>query len=198
MHDTQTLQLILTAVAAGALLLQVIFMIVLATIASKAVKRVTEEMEEYRSSIIPVIDKIRPIVDKTKEMVDKAAPKVDEITTHLTAVSKSLREQTITIQGATEDIIGRTRNQAGRVDGILTSVFNGLEKAGTVMSDAVSKPMRQISGILASVKAAVESLRESETINAPPVQRAVTPRYDNGDSFPGARPASPTPTEIRR
>jgi methyl-accepting chemotaxis protein len=192
MHDPQTLQLILTAVAAGALALQTIFMIVLAVIALKAIKTVREEMAEYRSEIIPLIDKIKPIVDKTREVVDKVAPRVDEITGQLTIISNSLREQTADIQAAANDIIDRTRRQAGRVDSMMTSVLNRVERAGEFVSGAVAKPMRQVSGLIASVKAAVDTLREQPQPTAPPppppAPRVVPTRFSSeGEPLPGSR-----------
>ena len=197
MHDTQTIQLVLTAVAAGALALQTIFMIVMTVIAMKAMNTVKKELEEYRSVVIPVAEKMKPIVDRVNTMVNDLAPRIDEIGTQVTAMSKSLREQTAELQLATHEIIDRTRKQANRVDGITTSVLNRVERAGEVMSDAVVKPMRQLSGIIASVKAAVDALRE-EPAPAPPAPQAprvVSTRFSDGEPL-GPRPTG-TATPFR-
>jgi hypothetical protein len=42
---------------------------------------------------------------------------------------------------------------------MFSHVLDTLDRTGHFMSDAVSKPMRQFSAILSSVKAVVESLR---------------------------------------
>ena len=189
MHDSQTLQLILTAVAAGALALQTIFMIVLAVIAMRAIKKMREEMEHYRSVVAPIVDKVAPIIDKTREVVDNVAPRVEEVSEQLTTISRSLREQTADIQIAATDIIDRTRRQATRVDSMMTSVLNRVEKAGELVSDAVAKPMRQLSGLIASIRAAVETLREQAPAPPPPVRRVVpSTRFKEGEPVPGPRP----------
>jgi methyl-accepting chemotaxis protein len=192
MHDNQNILLILAAVAAGALLIQTIFMVVFALTALKAIKAAREEMDEFRSAVIPVIEKIRPIVEKTQRIVDQVAPRVEEIGGHLSGITKSLREQTADIQVTTHDILDRTRRQASRVDGIMSSVLNRVERAGEVVSDAVAKPMRQLSGLIASIKAAVEVLREQPQPASPPAPRVVATRYPEGERYPTPRPTGTT------
>ncbi len=53
----------------------------------------------------------------------------------------------------------RVRSQASRIDTMLTNVLDASSAPGDFMADTVSKPMRQLSAILASAKAALESLR---------------------------------------
>jgi uncharacterized protein YoxC len=189
MHDSQTLQMILTEVAVGALAIQTIFMLVLVVIAVWALKKMRDEMEHYRSVVKPIVEKVTPIIDKTREVVDNVAPKVQEVSEQLTTITRSLREQTTDIQIAATDIIDRTRRQATRVDNVMTSVMNRVEKAGELVSDAVAKPMRQLSGLIASIKAALESLREQAPASQPPPRRAVsTARFGDGEQVPGPRP----------
>ena len=66
------------------------------------------------------------------------------------------------MQVAAKDIIARTQRQVGRVDQMLSSIFDRVERAGTFVSDAVAQPMRQLSGVIASVKAVVDTLRDPE------------------------------------
>jgi hypothetical protein len=54
------------------------------------------------------------------------------------------------------------------MDSMLTNTFNAVDRAAGFMSDTVSKPMRQLSGILASAKAVVESLRSGVPEPLPP------------------------------
>lgn len=184
MHDTQTIQLALTAVAAVALALQTIFMIVLAVIAIRAVKTVRAELDEYRSSAMPIIE-------KTRDLLEKIAPKIEDTVKDVSEISKSLRTQTADIQTAANELIERTRRQASRVDNMLTAVFDCLERAGTAMSEAVAKPLRQLSGLIASVKAAVETLRDSEGVRSG-AQRPAPPPYPDVEHFSGPRTTGPT------
>ena len=191
MHDTQTIQTAFIVVAAAALALQTIFMIVLAVMAGKAIRKVKEELEEYRAVVIPIFTQLKPMLEKTRELVDKLAPRVDEISEQLTVVTKAVRDQTADVQAAASDIIDRTRRQANRVDNIVTSVLNKMEHAGEVVADVMARPMRQVSGLIASIKAAVDVLRE-QPAPPPPAPRVVTTRYADGETASTVRPISTT------
>jgi len=51
---------------------------------------------------------------------------------------------------------------------MLTSLMDGVDKTAGFMQESVTKPMKQISGFLASAKAIVESLRTPITEQRPP------------------------------
>ncbi len=153
--DLQTVQLVFVAVAALALALQTIFLIVAVFIARGAIRSLRKELEYYRESVTPIID-------KTREVTENIAPKIQEAAGELNNIVKTLQQQTADIRMAADDIVDRTRHQVNRVDGMLTAVFDRVERAGVFMSDAVAKPMRQFSGVIASIKAVIEKLRESQ------------------------------------
>lgn len=172
-YNVQMTMLALVAVAALALVLQTIFLIAILVIVRNAARSVREEFEHYRSSVTPVIL-------KTRELVQNVAPKIEASADELAALSKSLRAQTSDISAAASDIVARAQHQVGRVDSMLTTVFNRVERAGAFMSDAVAKPMRQFSGVIASVKAVVETLRSSEAAHRP----HQPPPYPDGEQKP--------------
>ena len=150
--DNQTLQLILIALVALAMLIQAIVLLVAFMAMRKAVRSADKKFEELRSSIVP-------LVDKTRDLVTRLAPKIEATAEDVAALTHSLRLQTTDVQYAANEIVTRVRSQAGRIDAMLTNVLDAIERAGDFMADAVSKPMRQLSAILASAKAALESLR---------------------------------------
>lgn len=166
------------AIAALALAVQTIGMIAVLLVARKATKNMREEMEQYRSSLMPLILRVR-------EVVQNVAPKVEAAADELAVITTKLREQTADVQEAANDIIARTQHQVGRVDHILTSIFDRVERAGTFVSDAVAKPMRQLSGVIASVKAVVDTLRDPEGGHT--VHDAY--RYPDGEPVAPPRPA---------
>jgi hypothetical protein len=57
--------------------------------------------------------------------------------------------------------------QSTRVDAMVSSALDAVDSAAVFVAETVNKPVRQISGLLASVKAIVESLGASQ-----PAQRA--------------------------
>jgi methyl-accepting chemotaxis protein len=153
--DPQTAQLIFAGVAALALLLQALVLLAIFFGVRKAVSTLREDFDDLRSSVMP-------FVKDAHEVFTRVAPKIEETTADVAELTHSLRVQSEDLKVATAEIIEKARRQAGRIDSMTTSVLDAADRAGTFVSDAVSKPMRQISGILASVKAVVETLRAPE------------------------------------
>jgi uncharacterized protein YoxC len=151
--DIQTIQLALIALVALAMLIQAIVLLAAFMAMRKAARSVNEKLEELRSSLVPLLD-------KTRALVTRLTPKIEETAEDLAALTHSLRVQTSDVQYAANEIIARVRSQASRLDALLSNVLDAVERAGSFMADAVNKPLRQLSAILASVKAAVESLRD--------------------------------------
>ena len=154
--DSQTIQLALVAVVALAILIQAIVLLAAFIALRKLAKSLREEVDDIRSSVMPVIENAR-------DLFTRLAPKVEKTTDDLAALTHALRNQTADIQTAANDILERTRRQASRIDSMLSSLLDAVDRASVFMADTVAKPMRQLSAVLASAKAVIESLRNSET-----------------------------------
>jgi methyl-accepting chemotaxis protein len=178
--NSQNLLLIIAAVGAFALLLQTVLVIAFLVMMRRAVTHVEEEMRQYRSAVMPLIL-------QTRDLVRNLAPKLEDTANDFTFISRRLREQTAEIQAAADEIIDRTRYQANRVDGMITSVFDRVERAGVFVSDTISKPMRQITGVIASVRAAVETFIEPHSDHHSPEPQTGKSRYSDGESIPEPR-----------
>lgn len=150
--DTQTIQLILIAVVVLAMLFQSIVLIALFVAMRKAARTASEQMENVYSSVMPLID-------HSRALLDRLTPKIDKTSDDLTALMHSLRIQTDDLQTAANEIIARVRTQASRLDKLATDLLDGMDRASNLMVGAVTKPVRQVSAILGSIKAAVETLR---------------------------------------
>lgn len=157
--DIQTVQLIVIAVVALVLLLQSIAMLVALIVARKAISKVHQQVDEMRTSVLGVVEKAEPVIAGVRDLITHTSPKIESTITDLAEVTSSLRKQTSDVQAAADDLIARFRRQGARVDTMLTKIFDSVDRASGFMTVAVSKPVRQISAILASAKAVVESLR---------------------------------------
>jgi len=153
--DNQTIQIAILALVALALAAQAIIFFALFLVLRKSMQSLTEKIDDTRSSIMP-------IVDQTRELLASVSPKIVDTTADIAALTKSLRAQTGDVQQAATEIVERVRNQASRIDTLLSSTLDAVDRATGFMSETMSRPMRQLSALVASVKAAVESLRSFE------------------------------------
>jgi uncharacterized protein YoxC len=129
-----------------ALMVQAIVMLVAFTTMRKTVVSIHSDVQEVRTSLMPILA-------QSKETLEKVAPKIESIATDIADLTQRLREQGAEVQATTAEILERIQRQTSRVDTMVTGVIDGVEHASTVVSDSVTRPVRQITAMLASAKA---------------------------------------------
>jgi uncharacterized protein YoxC len=159
-HDM--IELAFVGVAALALVMQTLILLAIYLGVTKSTKSIKSDFEEFRSSIMPTVDKARELVEKTRTLVDRVSPQIESATTDFAELAHLLRAQAADAEAALGLVLERVRAQTGRIDQMLSGTLDVVDKAGGVITHAVEKPVRQISGLLAALKAIVESLRSSE------------------------------------
>ena len=163
--DNQTIQLALVAAVALAMLIQAIVLFAALVALRKLAKSIRQEIEELRASVMPVIE-------NTRSLLARVTPKIEQTASDLAVLTRALRDQTADVQAAADEIIGRAQRQARRVDTMLSNVLDAVDRAGTFMANTVTKPMRQLSALLASAKAVIESLRSTDGATRAQANRA--------------------------
>jgi uncharacterized protein YoxC len=147
MNNNETLWLmIFVGLTAVALLGQFLVMVVAYFTVRKTISNVQGEIGEIRSTVMPMLN-------RSKDLLEKVAPKVESVAADVADMAQSAREQTAHIRYTADEILARVYRQTSRVDNMMTSVADGMEHAGNVMADSVTKPVRQVSAILAAAKA---------------------------------------------
>ena len=152
MPDTQTLELILTALVALAVVIQAIALIIILVLVRKSLRDALRQFEDLRF-------KVTPIITRVQDLVQNLTPKIESVTDDLTEISHKVRAQAGEVQATAADLNARLRHQAARLDSMTTSLLDAIDRFGSFVSDAVSKPLRQLNGVLASARAVVDSLR---------------------------------------
>jgi uncharacterized protein YoxC len=163
MPDTQTLELIFIALVALAMVVQAIALIVIFVSVRRSLHSALQQFDELHV-------KVTPILDNVQVLVQRLGPKIAAVTDDVTEVAHKVRIQVDDVQATATELVERLRHQAARLDSMTSAVFDAVDRVGSFVSDAVSKPLRQLAGVLASARAVVESLRSPvrEGNNAPP------------------------------
>ena len=145
--NNETLWLmIFVGLTAVALFGQFIVMLVAFFMVRKTLNSVQGEIGEIRSTVMPMIT-------RSKELLQKVAPKVESVAADVADMAQSAREQTAHIRFTADEVLARVYRQTSRVDHMITNVADGVEHAGSVVADSVTKPVRQVSALLAAAKA---------------------------------------------
>jgi uncharacterized sporulation protein YeaH/YhbH (DUF444 family) len=86
-------------------------------------------------------------------------PKLESAATDVAEMAHIANTEAKKLQESADEIAERIRRQAARVDGMATDLLNGIDRAGQLVSQAVTVPLRQISGIVAAGKAIIDTFR---------------------------------------
>jgi ABC-type transporter Mla subunit MlaD len=155
-HDM--IELACIGVGALALLMQAIILLAIYLGITKATKSLKEDVEDMRSSVMPIVEQARTLLTRLSALT----PKIESTVSDAAEVTRKMRAQAEDAEAAVEDILDRVRKQSSRVDGMLTGTLDAVEKASVFVSETVTKPVRQLSGLLAALKAIIESLRAAD------------------------------------
>jgi hypothetical protein len=96
-----------------------------------------------------------PIVHSSREFLSHIAPKIEEVVEDLAEVAYGLRMQSA-------ETFEQLHRQSNRVDRMVTGALDAVDRTGNYVVGAVIRPMRQVAGVLAAIKATVESLRSHQ------------------------------------
>jgi methyl-accepting chemotaxis protein len=142
-YNSETFWLmIFVGLTAVALLGQFIVMLAAFVMVRRSIKAVQDEVGEVRSTVMPMLN-------RSKELLEK----VESVAADVADMAQSAREQTAHIRFTADEVLARVYRQTSRMDNMLTNVADGVEHAGNVVADSVTKPVRQVSAMLAAAKA---------------------------------------------
>ena len=186
--DHETLELLLIAVTAVCILFQTILLSATFFSIRKGIKHLTEQIEDLRSSVIPVINHARGFMERVTPKVEETAKNVAEMSQTLkknaTEISETLKDNTAKVSASATEIAQRVNAQSTRVDAMVSGALDAVDSAAGFVVDTVNKPIRQLSGLLASVKAIVEVLGASQ----PPRRAAQTASHPANEHDPQSEP----------
>jgi methyl-accepting chemotaxis protein len=171
--DQETILLAFACITGLVLLLQTILLLFVAIAVRKTALSVRKEAENMRTSVMPVLYDARDtlantqiviasaqeFVSNAQSMLTRMAPKIESATGDLAEIAQGLRIQTAEIHRAAMEVMERVRRQSSRLDEMCTAMLDTMDRAGGFVANAVSKPVRQISGMLGTVKSVMDSLR---------------------------------------
>jgi methyl-accepting chemotaxis protein len=150
--ESQVILLVIAGLIALALLAQALVLLAILFGLRKTAGSVQKQLDEMRSSVMPFYKDAR-------DVFIRVAPRIEQTTNDLAELAHTLRTQSDDVKAVTSGIIESTRRQAARIDHVATTVLDAADRAVAFTSETVVKPMRQVSGVLAAVKAVVDVLR---------------------------------------
>lgn len=142
----ETYLVIFVGLTGLALLVQAIVMLAAFLTMRKSIISIKADVQEMRTSVMPILA-------KSKETLDKVTPKIESIATDISELVQRVKVQSFEVQAVAAEILDRVERQTSRVDHMFTGLIDGVEHATNLVTDSVTRPVRQVSAVLASAKA---------------------------------------------
>jgi hypothetical protein len=147
----ETLVTIFIAIAAAAIVLQMLILAGLYVATKKTSQRVDWLVEEVSQRGLPTLQRIHALVDEN-------APRVTTILDNMAATTSTLRSQVDKVDSTVNEIVDRTRLQVLRADEFVNRTLGEVERTRTMVSKGVVSPVRQAAGVIQGVSAAINAL----------------------------------------
>jgi methyl-accepting chemotaxis protein len=151
-HTDQTIQLIIIAIAGAAVVMQAVVLLAIFLALKKATDAVRGEIAELRATVVPLLR-------NSQDFLARVGPRIESTTNDVSEMVRGMRDRIAKLESSTTVIVDRLERQTARVDTMMTGVLDSLERVGGYVAVAINKPLKQLAGVLASIKAIVETLR---------------------------------------
>lgn len=159
MQDTVTILTILVAAIGTLVLIQAIVMFAMFIVMRKGMKAAGVYAEEMKGKINPLLTDSKELLETTRHLITRLEPKLEAAASDLAEMTRTASDEMKKIRASADEITERVRRQAARVDSMTTSVLDGADRAGHLLNSAVTVPVKQVTGVMAAVKAVVDVLR---------------------------------------
>ena len=159
--NTQTILTIFVALTGVAVLLQACVLFAIYVSLRKTAQSVQQATEDLKATLVPMVHSTRELMERITPQVVTISAGLAELTEALHKESKGVRVSVAEIRVSVAEIMERLRRQTQRLDSMLTTGLNTVEKAGSILEATVAIPVRQANGILAAVKAVIETYRST-------------------------------------
>jgi uncharacterized protein YoxC len=159
MQNTEMILTILVAVIAVAALTQLIILFVLFLAARKGMKMAAEYAVDLRDKVVPMIEHSKELLQTSRQLITKLEPRLEAAATDVAELAHTANLESKKMSQSAEEIAERLRRQAARVDGMTTEALDRIDRAGQILDQVVTVPVRQVSGVMAAARAIIETLR---------------------------------------
>lgn len=140
----------------------------------RAVAEAQKAGKEAQTKIGPLVDRFGPLVDRfdafltsSTKMVEENRPRIADITAETQIIAKTAREQTERIAALIDDVNGRAKSRIAQIDQTVEHTVEQVEHASDAVKSAVLRPVKEVSGVVAGVKAAVSMYAQGGNRNSP-------------------------------
>ena len=165
--DQQTLLYIMTAfvVIAGISLFMQFVMIFGMYKTAKATQQKMDELMPKVNALLPKIQDLMPkihgLVDSSQKTIDQSRVHILDITSKTNDLLDSTKRQMAKVEDVVNDATGRAKVQLERAEMVLDDTMTRAHETVALVHGGILKPLREVHGVAAGLKAALGHLARS-------------------------------------
>jgi methyl-accepting chemotaxis protein len=140
----------------------------------RAGKEAQKSAKEAQTKLAPLVDRfedfltaVNKFLTTSGKMVEENRPRVADITAETLVIAKTARQQAERIGGLIDDVNGRAKVRIAQIDRTVEDTVEQVEHASEAVKSAVLKPVKEVNGIVAGVKAAFTTYAQGGNRNSP-------------------------------
>jgi methyl-accepting chemotaxis protein len=137
--------------------------------------------KEAQTKVEPLVDRLGPMVDRFEAFVtsgttlvnsgnkvlEENRPRIADITAETLVIAKTARQQAERIGELIDDVNGRAKTRIAQIDQAVDHTVEQVEHASEAVKSAVLKPVKEVNGLVAGVKAALSTYAQGGNRNSP-------------------------------
>ncbi len=140
----------------------------------RAGKEAGKAGKEAQTKLAPLVDDFEAFLTTfnrflttSGKMLEENRPRIADITSETLAVVKTTRQQVEHIGALMDDVNGRAKARIAQIDQTVENTVEQVEHAGDAVKSAVLRPVKEVTGIVAGVKAALNTYAQGGNRNSP-------------------------------
>ncbi len=133
-------------------------------IALFALKKQAGELQKKLDAIAPRAESVLATAQQTVELGRK---QLQDVSARAADILDSTRAQLARVDGLVADFSSRARTQMDRAELVLDDTFGRVQSTVSTVHGGVMRPIREISGVGAGIRAAVSQLAKGATRSSP-------------------------------
>lgn len=137
----------------------------------QAITPLVPKVEDLVNKATPLIPTVENLVTKASSTVEQSSKQITEITARTTEILDSTKRQIAIVENLVGDAASRAKVQMERVELVLDDALSRTHETVAVVHDGIMRPLREMTGIAAGVRAALGSFARGQR---PTVDRATS------------------------
>jgi len=156
---------VVVAVGVGLAAVSAIVMAVVTLVLYRVVSRVQQKVETLADQATPIVASVRQILNENAPKVSRIVTSTEETVANAKEISVVAKDQAHRFAEVGRDIADRAKVQVARVDAAVDDTVDQVHHLGDNMRSAVMKPVGEVSGVLAGIRAGFSVLTNGHRPN---------------------------------